>query len=38
MKIYATINGHDDSPFLHSSPNARVCLAAEESHLFHHIR
>jgi hypothetical protein len=38
MKIYATIDGHGDSPFLHSSPNASLCLAARESHPFHHIR
>jgi hypothetical protein len=28
VEIYATIDGHGDSPFLHSSPNASLCLAA----------
>ena len=37
VEIYATIDRHGDSPFLHSSLNRRVCLAAQESHLFHHI-
>ena len=37
MQIYATIGGHDGSPFMHSSPKARLCRVAEESHLFHHI-
>ncbi len=38
MEIYSTIDGHGDSPFLHSSLSASLCRTTRESHLFYHIR